>query len=200
MIYCLTCGRGRQLFHVDDVMYVVVFEYVRLACLEVALQPLNGLGELFGVDARVERFVRQHQADRQVLVLPAAAADRLLPAEPLRAGGRGHLRGGRLLRGGARRRRRRHHLDRLLPPVLQRAQSDGALAARRLPVQPAPAQRHVRRLAVDLYARPVPGRPTVYRGGQGHGGQQQRRPPQPAAAAAAVHGRHRATDPTDTGL
>jgi len=33
----LTCGRGRQLFHVDGVMDIVVLEYVGLPCLEVTL-------------------------------------------------------------------------------------------------------------------------------------------------------------------
>jgi len=113
----LTCGRGRELFHVDGVMDIVVLEYVSLPCLEVTLQPTYGRRERLGVDSRVERLVRQHQADRQVLVLPAGHDPRhsgLLPAEPLRAGGGRHRRGGQL--------------HRFLEPILEHSQLDGALA------------------------------------------------------------------------
>lgn len=170
-IEILTCRRGRQLLHVDDVMDLVVLEYVVLLGLEVALQPVYGGRELFGVDARVERLVRQHQADGEVLVLAAGHGPRhggRLAAEPLRAGGGGHRRGGR-------------QLDRFLQPVLQHAQLDGAPAA--TVAQPRRPREHVRRPAVDLYARPVPGRPAV-RGGRGRGrghGQRQQPPPRPRA-------------------
>lgn len=168
----LTCRRGRELLHVDDVMYVVAFEYVVFFGLEVALQPVHGGRKLLGVDARVERLVRQHQADREVL-LPASGHDarhggRRLPAEPLRAGSGGHRRGGG----------RQFH--RFLQPVLEHTQPDGALAAH----VPGATRPPVHRPVIDLYARPVPRRPAVDRGrsagAHGHGHGHSPPPPPPA--------------------
>lgn len=154
-------------------MDFVVLEYVVLLGLEDALQPVNGGRHLFGVDARAELSVRQNQAHREVLLLAAGHGPRhgcwRLPAEPLRAGRGGHRRGGR-------------QLDRLLQPILQHAQPDGALAA--AVAQPRrPGERvHRRRPAVDLYARPVPGSPAEGGGrGDGHG-QRQRGQQQPPLA------------------
>lgn len=118
-------------------MDFVVLEYVGLPGLEVALQPADGRRERLGVDSRVERLVRQHQSNREVLMLPAGHDPRYggrLPAEPLRASGGRHRRGG--------------HLHRFLEPVLNYAQLDRALA----PTAAERRLRHVHRPAVDLYA------------------------------------------------
>lgn len=105
------------MFHVDDMMDFVVFKYISLSGLEIALKSVNGRCDLFGILTSVERLVGQHQANRQVLVLSTGHDPwnrGRLSTKPFRAGGGGRGRG--------------RQLNRFLQSVLQHAELDGALA------------------------------------------------------------------------
>lgn len=114
----ITCWGGRQLFHGNDMMDVIRFEYVDFPGFrKYPLKTVYGSRKLFCVNSSVERFVRQYQSDSKVLMLSPGRNSRhrlRLPAESFRAGRCRNLGGG--------------YLNRFFQSIFEHAEFNGALA------------------------------------------------------------------------